>query len=420
MASAVVVAAFGLLPSMLVIAPASGVSTDPDEVISQSPLARPAVGRFARDPDFGTRIKRLSGSGSRGRFETPIYSQLQAFSTDRAFVLLAGSDGYLVRTRRGGRKLPLTTASWNAPRWDPSKRHAVLHFDSNEDSTVRAQRTNVRTARTRTLFTFPAKYRTVLNNQSFDEVSRSGRWMSGMVTRADGQSTIFVLNLVKRRLTVRTTVHSLYQGPCAPDPDWGEVEPDWVGVSPLGRYLVIQWQRDGTERCSGLETFKLKGGSFVGRVYDGHQHGDLGVTRSGKREFFMTFELYHPSGQMSLGVRKLPGRSTVSPPRYLTLIPWGNGGHISCQGPNGRCLVSAGGDESDGWGPFEQELFIQRLNGAVRRVAHHRSSSCGYFAQPRATWSRNGRLAIFASDWGTGSGDCDGSERSDPYLLRLR
>ena len=191
-----------------------------------------------------------------------------------------------------------------------------------------------------------------------------------------------------------------------------------MGVSPLGNYLVVQWARDGVTRCSGLETFDIQSGAFVGRVYNGHQHGDLGVDSDGLTEFFMTFELYHPSGNPAIGMRDLPGEATVSEPTYLQVLDWGIGDHISCRGPSGVCLVTAGRDLSNGWNPFEDELFLQYTDGRILRLAHHRSSSCGYWVQPRASISSDGRYVVFASDWGRQL-DCGDLGRGDPYIIDL-
>jgi hypothetical protein len=178
---------------------------------------------------------------------------------------------------------------------------------------------------------------------------------------------------------------------------------------------VVQWTRDGTTRCSGLETFDLQSGAFAGRVYDGHQHGDLGVDLDGS-EFYMTFEFGHPSGEMALGMRQLPGSATVGAPTYLRLIDWYNGEHISCRGPAGVCLVTAAGYGGNGRQPFERELLLLHTDGSVERLAHHRSSSCGYWVQPRASLSRDGSYVIFASDWGRRI-SCDDYGRGDPYLI---
>jgi hypothetical protein len=406
----------------------SGGITDPDLVVIPAALPLQPVGNPFVDPVFGTTLRRVSNTSEGGGFETHIYSQLQAFSSDNAYLLLDGSEGFVVR-RVSDLSLVsgLDTSEWNAPRWHPAQAHTIIHFDSNADTVIRLQFTDVDTLSTSTVFTFPAQYERIRGNQSFDELSEDGRWLAGMVTRDDGESVLFALDIQALTLGALLPLPDLYAGPCDPDPQWGEVEPDWVGVSPLGNYLVVQWVRDGTTRCSGLETFDIQSGAFVGRVYDGHQHGDLGVDSDGVTEFFMTFEMAAPppdNDRPALGVRQLPGTSTVSPPTYVQVLDWADDGHISCRGPDGVCLVTYGGWEGDGWTPFERELFLQYTGGSVRRLVHHRSSSCGYWVQPRASISRDGRYVVFASDWGqeTGTDSCSGGNdlgAGDPYIIDL-
>ena len=100
------------------------------------------------------------------------------------------------------------------------------------------------------------------------------------------------------------------------------------------------------------------------------------------------------------------------------MLNWGIGEHISCRGPRGVCLVTTGSPASNGWNPFEAELFLQYTDGSVLRLAHHRSSNCGYWVQPRATISRDGRYVVFASDWGREK-DCGDMGRGDPYIIDL-
>jgi hypothetical protein len=404
--------------------PSSGGITDPDLVVTPAALPLQPVGITFEDPVFGTTLRRVSNTSESGGFETHIYSQLQAFSSDNAYLLLDGSNGFVVRRVTDLNLVSgLDTSGWNDPRWHPTQPHTLVHFDTNADTVVRLQFTDVDTLSTSTVFTFPTQYERVRVNQSFDELSEDGRWLGGMVTRDDGADVIFALDIQNQTLGALLPLPDLYAGPCDPDPVWGEVEPDWVGVSPLGNYLVVQWQRDGITRCSGLETFDLQSGAFVGRVYDGHQHGDLGVDSDGITEFFMTFELYHPSGNEALGVRELPGTDTVSPPTYVQELDW-IGDHISCQGPHGVCLVTTYDNETGGWSALEGELFLQYTDGSVLRLAHHRSSGCGYWVQPRASISRDGRYVVFASDWGqeTGTDSCGGGNylgRGDPYIIDL-
>ncbi len=408
-----------LLCAVMLVASLNFQFDDSTAVIVPPDMARPSVGERVTDPAFGTTLTRLTDASESGGFATHIYSQLQAFSADNAYLLLIEMDVYtILRMDDLSRVEGLDTSPWNTPRWHPAQPRVIVHFDSNEDTTLRLQFTDVDSLTTETIFTFPANYERIRSNQSFDELSADGRWLAGMGSTADGDNLIFALNLEERALGAQLSLNDLYSGACQPDPEWGMVEPDWIGVSPLGDYLVIQWAGDGVERCHGLELFDIQTGAFVGRAYDGHQHGDLGVLPDGLTQFFMTYELYHPSGMLSTGLRLLPGTETASEPQYLQAMDW-NGEHISCRGPDGVCLLTMTARPDDGWSALEGELILQFTDGTIRRLAHHRSSSCGYWVQPRASQSRDGRYVVFASDWGmNGCADND-LGRGDVYLLDL-
>ena len=109
-------------------------------------------------------------------------------------------------------------------------------------------------------------------------------------------------------------------------------------------------------------------------------------------------------------------------PQYVLLFTVGAmsyrrgwlGAHISGQGPDGVFLVTASHDASNGWGAIEGEIYLQYTNGQVLRLAHHRSTEDGYWVQPRASISRDGRYVVFASDWGRNTGGL-----GDPYIIDL-
>ncbi len=137
---------------------------------------------------------------------------------------------------------------------------------------------------------------------------------------------------------------------------------------------------------------------------EGHSHGDLGILPDGVTEIFMTTSGSSPMDQNRPAIvyYELPGTIPSSPPNYLLPIDWADIDHLSCQGPHGTALVSYGGWEG-AWTPFELELFFIQTDGSVKRLVHHRSSGCGYWVQPRASASSDGRYILFASDWGTGN-----------------
>jgi hypothetical protein len=413
---------------------------DPTRVVMQPPLSAPPVGTPFADPVFATRLRRLDDASTRGSFSTHEYSQLQAFSADSSHVLLLdGAAGYVVR--RVDTLAPVThldTSGWNAARWHPQQANLIVHYDSNDDATIRLQQTEIANGATANLFTFPAGYERIRVAQSSDALSRDGRWLAGMATHATDGAVIFAVDLVSGVLGAQLPVAALYDGVfCVADPVWGVVEPDWIAPSPQGAHLMIQWPRDWGEgvsdHCRGLESYDLTTGAYVGRVYDGHQHGDLGRDADGS-EFFMTYALAAPppdNGRPALARYPVPGPPTgVAAPHFLLVQQWGQAGHISCQGPAGVCLVSNGVSLAGGWQAMDGELLLVYADSTIAhphvlRLAHHRASNCGYWVQPRASLAQDGQYAVFASDWveAGAAGSCssalpDGA--GDAYLLDLR
>ena len=404
--------------------------SDDKNMTAQMPaLAQPAAAASYIDPVFGSSIRRVSAASDSDSFEVGVYSQLQAFSANNTYLLTTSPQGYRIR-QRDNLKVIRTLSDINAPRWDPSDDAHVIHYDTNGDAIMRIQRTNVVSGATTTIETSNT-YRNIYASRSFDEISRDGRWLAGIAAKSDNSGdVIFAYDIKSQSYGAEIAINDLFSGPCTPDPQWGILTPDWVAPSPLGNYLMVQWVRDGSTRCSGLETFDIKTGKFLGRVYTTHAHGDLGLVKdwqnapANAREFFMTFEL----GQNGVLVtyRFLPGTPDgTSGSKQLLELAWGNSDHISCQGPAGSCLVTAGpgnlqSGTTPGIQPFENEIFTIDLNGGVKRIAHHRSSECGYWAQPRASWSRDGRYAIFASDWGQSPCSNDSMGEADAYIVNMQ
>jgi hypothetical protein len=93
------------------------------------------------------------------------------------------------------------------------------------------------------------------------------------------------------------------------------------------------------------------------------------------------------------------------------------GSYTSCRNErNGGFCVHADDYGRAGQTVYARELWMTRqYDGAVRRVFHHRSSSCGYFNQTRPVISPTGRYIVFSSDWARPN--CQG--QSDTYLIDL-
>jgi hypothetical protein len=368
----------------------------------------PTVGAPFTDSVFGTTMLRFTGETDKGEYATHDYSQLQAFSTDNKYVLLGTDKGYEVfhvATRASATLAPQNNV--NVARWQPDLNHTLVWIDSNEDETIRVQYANVDTGAITTHYTFPNNFDRIRGNQSFDELSDDGRWMGGMAAAGD-DDIIFSLDLRNKRLGAQMSLSSLYSGTCALDPEYGIVEPDWVGISPLGNYLVVNWARDGVDRCSGQEIFDVSSGRFLGHSYDSHAHGDLALTKDGQEVFVTTINASSEDGSFPAIVRfDLP--NGYNSPTLIKTVPWHAVWHISCRGPRGMCLVTSFPADSNFElkGVLEDELYMIYFDGSVRRLGHHRSSGCGYWVQPRASISRDARYAIFDSDFWVEKGGRD-------------
>lgn len=379
-------------------------------VVPIAPIATPppALGSIV-DPGFGTNIRRLTAGGNtvlgpnNNEWETHVYSQLQAFSADNALILTNGASfGYRVRRVADG-AITWQADNINVPRWHPVLPNMVVHFDSNEDDVLRLQMTNALTGVTSTVATIPGLGR-IIGNRCHEEMSRDGRWIAGFAQPiGGGEPVLFAFDLVNLQLGAYLPINVLYGagGRCTRVNFDGW--PDWMGVSPGGNYVMVQWVRDGTTPCSGLESFDIATGAYVGRVNDTHPHGDLGMDAAGNEYFIGTG--FDVGANPVIEVRPIPGTEPVATPRTLLLLDdFFLNSHVSCQGPPGTAVVWTAprlpGSSPDPWVPFEQEIFAVDLAGNVCRLAHHRSTACGYWSSARASVSRDGRYIVFASDWG--------------------
>jgi len=401
------------------------VAEDPDNraaVIPMADMTAPGFGETVHLASFnGTPVRRVNEMS----IGNHLYSQLQAFSKDSQYLLILEEDGagtqWRIREADTGQLVHSESdmGAWKAPRWHPTQAGVLVFYDVSGSGRSRLRSLQVEAGEHETLFTFPADVVEILTNQSFDELSRDGRWLAGEWVNASGDGVVFSLDLDARQLGAAVNLSDLYRSVCSPDRDYGMLDPDWTGVSPLGHYLVMQWSASGTTRCSGLETFDIQTGAFLGRVTSEHPHGDLQVLADGETEVFVSAELFGPgAGQAfaggvaggrdvdewypALSYRPLPGVADgQAEPVYLILTDW-NFEHMSCRGPYGYCLVTAWNNPDNGlYDPLEDELYIVALDGSgVIRLGHHRSSGDDYWSQPRASMSADGRYVIFDSDWG--------------------
>ncbi len=350
-------------------------------------LERPAPGEIVYDPLFDLDIRRL------GENNTHVYSQLQAFSHDNAYVILIDHErGYHVRTFPD---LDLVSGSvgWHSAfRWIPGTHQLI----SVADDPARLLLFDCVTGAWSDLFEL-SEYDAVDGSRSYEELSRDGTWTALYVHNSSKDSpSIVTVNIRELRVGFHRSI--LDMG--AVSEEWGLLEPDWVGVSPLGRYAVVQWVRDDTIPASGFELYDIESGEFVRRLFNHHGHSDMGISEDG-REYVVTGEMESPINHNFPGIviHWMDGEESI----HLRPMPWGRTEHFSAQGLPGVTIVTAG-DEFDG--AYAGEIYAIRLDGSIQRLTHHRSSSGDYWVQPKASTSPDGSIVLWSSDWGV-EGDRD-------------
>ncbi len=392
--------------------------TSPYTSYAVGALGEPTLGQTVTDPVLGASIRKLAEVSGNG-FRRHIYSQIQAFNADSSMAMLLSANDVSIYDVSTGAQLYTIPNDINSPRWNPANREEVFFYDSNDtgsgNTLVRFERYNVVTGARSTVFTFPARYQTIAGAQSWEEVSRDGRWAAAMLRRADGGVSYAMLNIVEARLGAVLDRESIASSAGC---DAGDNDINWVAPSPLGNYMVIQWNRDGSGLCEGVEARNIETGAYVGHVSDNRQHSDMGLDENGNEIYVSPYF----GSSLFVASTRLPGSTNflASYDNVLADVGWYHFGHISCKGPQGLCVVSGEGAANS---PFGGEIYLiytdsraadngQNDAARVRRLAHHRSSNYDYWAQPQPSISADGSYIIFASDWGNAG--------RDSYVIDLR
>lgn len=369
-------------------------------VVPKTSVVAPTHNGSYIDPDFGgLSIRRMTVKGG------PVYSQLQAFSQDEKYaIVVIGGQGYQVIDVATGLQVdaiannPIWQTERYAPRWYNNK---VYFFGSPNpcklysiDMLGNAQ----------LVWTGPADHPFFKADRVEEMISENGITMA-YVYAPNQTSRKFIAIDLNTGLTKQTldfnSLPNVFPGS----------EPNWVAVSPLGKYIVLAWAVDGSARSRGMELFDIDTGAYVRNVYQGHSHGDMCVLPDG-REAYLTPALYTSDPALHY----FDGSAV----KVVRQMAWGSFGHASCRGPKNWVLMTGDSGEA-GWTPYvgQDELYLMRLTGPkageLVRLAHHRSEGGdpevsaemrGYWAQPKATWSVSGRLMAWNENCGSGAPWC--------------
>lgn len=405
----------GCTPLLFDYEPVTG--TLPHPAPADSPL--PPVREAWRDPTFGACVIRVSNSdidfGTHQGGIKQEYSRVQAFNQDGSLFLAQNTVGewflYDARTLHAIQYVMLDNSSITEPRWDPQnplrftfmplnlELHAIDLYLHTTKGYFYPDANRVHNFADDLLPDWNARY---LWRRWEGSPSLDGRYDAFMVEDAD-----FITRGLITYDVQADTVIGRYSVP------HGDLnEPDSVSMSPLGGYVLAQFEacEAGTmgtyeEPCGAMiYTRDLTAGRGIVRIIG---HSDLALTRD-RREVLVYQEIDRDTISMAdLETGKITDLLD------LDFSQGEFGLHFSGQAAHepGWVLVSVY-EAPDVNNPLWMvgTIFAVELTSHPRviQLAHHHSlrpeTEEGYFAEPQATVNRDFTRILFTSNWGNTQG----------------
>ena len=393
-----------------------------------APKDVPRVGVTFIDGAFRTRLTRVTAGPSR-RHE---YSRYDPYNKGQTLILLRDikSGDYVVcrtsplpydRPANVVYKLP----DIEEPRWDAIDPNCLWGLRQFQIVTV-----NVRTGKVEVVKDFrrdprlgpiikaePDLYR--ITRKIEGEASMDRRWWClGLQGKNEDYRLRYVFTWDRRS----DRVVGLYKLSKA------ESEIDWVGMSPLGNYVLIGGMSNNGGRLKGLTMANRELTRFHRLDYT-TSHSDVGIDRRGREVIVMQNSRTDYIDLIPIDWRTRPileaggsysGTNRVRLVRlfYSDPSPHGftGGVHVSCNAP-GRCVVStyqAPGKKADNWLSRKIVLVVlDRRNPRVYYLAHVYSTYRKYWEETHATITVDGAYVVWASNWGRDVG------REKVFMIRL-
>jgi hypothetical protein len=369
----------------------AGLITDTD-AHPMSALAKPARLAAATDPEFGTRIVRVTdvAGDTGGDVIKPMYSTIPAWNADESRLILYEVGGghrlYDGHTYEFIRSLNIDPPDLEQVYWHPADPDVLFYADGNE------------------LIQYSVSDDNGTSVHTFSWCSQVSGGDDPMYIAWDGNSIGF-----RCEDTGEAFVYHLDTDSESARVDGADLGPQ---VGPSGNTVYLAGDvYDGS--MTFLRTLDLD------NPYD---HASLGQLAGGHDT--LNIVGYDPgpggSGVGTLVVFDLTTGDDFVVVGQDTGYPYPpSGTHISAVAHHapGWVAVSVVGNDLDGQDVLDNELLLADTNtGEVCRIGHHRSHGRdgpqGYWAEPHASISPSGTRVVFGSDWG-------GGETVDTYVVEL-
>jgi hypothetical protein len=381
----------------------SGVSESVPPSPTASSTTRPALRTPFLDSTFGTTIMRVTDpSMAPSAATSPVlglrheYARFPALNADNTLVALrviGGADrgNFEIRDLASGNFLSKIKPRGGDPEmsWHPTSPHLLFYRSGNEVEVFHTD-----SGRVETLMDFPQYY--VVSTRGEGRPSDDWHYYTflGATDPASTHMDIVVADLVEKRIVAK----------------WSDAgKPDWVSMSPSGKYVVIQWT-DG----HGTRLYDRDSLSYIRTLMSDAPHSDFAFDAQGSEVLVyhatskgQIEELGSPHGSPIAQVRLADGKRTkVLDLGWNWFTPHFSG--IASRQRPGWVLVSTYTTPENEMHPYAREVFWLKLDGSgeLRHIAHHHSDQVrttnkkDYWAEPQATSSWDGNIVLFSSVWG--------------------
>ena len=414
----------------------------PDQLAGENPVYRlvpqgaPAVGQTVRDAHFGTHITRVTSQPGL-RHE---YARFDPFNRDQSLIVLAwppAGESRVYRAARPPYDAPgnlVRTLDLEEPRWDPQDANLIWGLRDFRIVTV-----DVATGKTTVVKDFasdpvigkliksePDLHRVTTKNEG--ESSLDKRYWALALQGSNDDYRLRYIFCWDRQDDRVLGVHRI----AAADRNI-----DWVGMSPLGKWVIIASEFDNTGQLIGPQLADRSLTRFHRIDYSGG-HADVGLDARGREVLVMQNSRTDYIDLLPLDDRTLPileagagyegtNRTRLVRLHYASDSPVGfaSGVHISCNAP-GWAVVSTYTEptqEARNW--LDRKIILLRLDPerpAAYYLAHVHNTTGSYWEETQAAMTIDGSRVVWASNWGqdVGKERCCLMQLEIPAELRAR
>jgi len=362
-----------------------------------------------KDPIYNSIVTRITGDegtpvldGTWSNVARHHYSKDQPWNADQSLLRIDRNHGEPNPIYLDGAtyNVLFSKSSPGEDRWHPIEPETRIYVHKNEIGTW-----NIHTG-VKTIIVQFGSYSNLQLGPYEGNVSYDGRWIAPLAKDSDGNQVTFAFDMNEKKKY--------------PDIDLDGVDVDWVSISALGKYIVLNGVIEG--RGDNTRIFDLNGNP-VGSTwpeYGRPSHYDLTVDGNGD-EVAVGVSKSSPDEGRVIKRRLRDGKVTI-------LTVGGYASHTSTRNylRMGWAYVSFQYRGSN-WPPYHDEIVAVKLDGSmqVERLVHMHTVLNGYNTEAHAVPSPDGTRVVWASNWDNANGQINsyvvdyGSSKETPDNLRI-